>query len=64
MRQCLFSFGLALMQAKKWAYMMASFWIFLRRDVVIFGFVKFFRGLVIVSGLMARLRWDLIIVCI
>ena len=64
MPQCWSSFGLALMHAKKEAYVMESVMTFLRRLIVMFGFVKFCVGLLIVSGLMARLRRGLIIVCI
>ena len=64
MHQCWSSFGLALMHAKKAAYVMASFLTFLRSHIVMFSGMKFCVGLVIVSGLMARLRRGLIIVCI
>ena len=61
---CWSSFGLALMHAKKEAYVMASDMTSMRHHIVVFGVVKFCVRLVIVSGLMARLRREMIIVCI
>ena len=43
---------------------MASVMTLLRRPIVMFGVAKFCVRLVIVSGLMARLRRGMIIVCI
>ena len=43
---------------------MASDMTFLRHHIVMFGVVKFCVGLVIISGLMTRLRRGPIIVCI